>query len=189
MYTVRPNLSTPYKLLLALRAQRLSSTNRHTLKGKKSVITGASRGIGLAIARRFACEGADTILIGRDENTLQKAVENVKSGCGGVGSHVARVGNVSQRQFWEGLQRELVSFILYHRLPKTLTKYASAINQKAVDILVNAAGISHSTFLVLTNAELADQIIQTNLMGTLWGCQVLVRGMIKQRSGRFYMRR
>ncbi|KAH0565418.1 hypothetical protein GP486_001194 [Trichoglossum hirsutum] len=181
MYTVRPTLSSPYKLLLGLRAQRFSSTSSHALTGKKCVITGGSRGIGLAIARRFACEGADTTLIGRDENTLQRAVESVKSACGGVGNHVARVGDVARREFWEELRRESVRSVPWRRILMAFTEYASVINQKAVDILVNAAGIPQGPFLVLTSAELANQIIQTNLMGTIWGCQAMVKGMIKQR--------
>jgi FlaA1/EpsC-like NDP-sugar epimerase len=97
--------------LLALRLRHLSScaSGHEAVNGKKCVITGASRGIGLAIARRFACEGADTVLVGRDKNTLQKAVEQVNSESKGRGSHVARIGDVAQRQFWEDLQGELVS--------------------------------------------------------------------------------
>jgi NAD(P)-dependent dehydrogenase (short-subunit alcohol dehydrogenase family) len=108
MYPLRPALSCSYKLL-TLRGRRLSSSC--ALKAKKCVITGASRGIGLAIARRLAFEGADTTLIGRDEETLRKAVESVKGASRGIGNHVARVGDVAQREFWEKLVRELVSDI------------------------------------------------------------------------------
>jgi NAD(P)-dependent dehydrogenase (short-subunit alcohol dehydrogenase family) len=107
--------------LLALHPRHSSShaSDRTAIQGKKCVVTGASRGIGLAIARRFAYEGADTVLVGRDSATLQKAVEQVKSECEGRGSHIARAGDVAQRQFWEDLQRELVSDIRYNPPLKT----------------------------------------------------------------------
>ncbi|KAI9787153.1 MAG: hypothetical protein M1839_003388 [Geoglossum umbratile] len=149
--------------LLAPHPRHSSShaSNRTAIQGKKCVVTGASRGIGLAIARRFACEGADTVLVGRDDATLQKAVEQVQSECEGHGSHIARAGDVAQRQFWEDLQQEL----------------------KTTDILVNAAGISHPSLLASMDPKAAHQTIQTNLMGTIWGCQVLAKGMLDQQSG------
>ena len=48
------------------------------LKGKTAAITGASRGIGLAIAMRFAREGANVVFLGRDEGKLLEAVKNVR---------------------------------------------------------------------------------------------------------------
>ena len=50
-----------------------------------------------------------------------------------------------------------------------------------MDILVNAAGIAHSSLLVTTKPTLIDQIVQTNLVGTIWGCQSVARAMVRQR--------
>ena len=46
---------------------------------------------------------------------------------------------------------------------------------------MNAAGVAHSSLLVTTTSELVEDVIQTNLMGTIWGCQVVARAMVRQR--------
>jgi NAD(P)-dependent dehydrogenase (short-subunit alcohol dehydrogenase family) len=50
-------------------------------------------------------------------------------------------------------------------------------------VLVNAAGLTHYSLLMATKRELVDDIVQTNLMGTIWGCQVMVRRMMKRKQG------
>ena len=50
-----------------------------------------------------------------------------------------------------------------------------------MDILVNAAGMAHSSLLVTTTSKLVEDVIQTNLMGTVWGCQIIARAMLRQR--------
>lgn len=50
-----------------------------------------------------------------------------------------------------------------------------------MDILVNAAGIAHSSLLITTKHALIDQVVQTNLMGTIWGCQSVAKAMVRQR--------
>ncbi len=80
------------------------------LVGKKCIITGASRGIGLAVAQRFAREGASCVLVGRNEATLQKALTSLEpreqDGEGHV--HTIRPGDVASRAFWESTSREVV---------------------------------------------------------------------------------
>jgi hypothetical protein len=81
------------------------------LKGKTTLITGASRGIGLAIATTYASHGASkVILIGRNETTLKSATAALNEAQDGALSdgHVYRVGDVADRGFWVELGREWV---------------------------------------------------------------------------------
>jgi hypothetical protein len=79
------------------------------LSGKKAIITGASRGIGAAIAQRFANEGARCVLVGRDVDALTRVKESLNV----VADHVVRVGNVGDLEFWKGLTRSEVSAWLF----------------------------------------------------------------------------
>lgn len=85
------------------------------LKGKTTVITGASRGIGLAIASTYARSGASkVILIGRHETTLKSATAALnESPDGASDGHVYRVGDVADRGFWVELGREWVRVSRY----------------------------------------------------------------------------
>jgi 3-oxoacyl-[acyl-carrier protein] reductase len=89
------------------------------LKDKVAVITGASRGIGVEIAKLFAKEGAKVVLLSRTENDLKKVVADIEKN-NGIASYI--VGDVSCH---EDLQK-MASF--------AVNKY------KRIDILVHNAG-------------------------------------------------
>jgi FlaA1/EpsC-like NDP-sugar epimerase len=78
------------------------------LAGKHCIITGASRGIGAEIARRFAREGARCLLIGRNESLLGKVKQRLDKSEGG--EHTVLVGDVGDREFWELLKKEVSCF-------------------------------------------------------------------------------
>jgi short-subunit dehydrogenase len=52
-----------------------------------------------------------------------------------------------------------------------------------VDFLINAAGITHYSLLITSKPEMLEQIVQTNLMGTVWSCQLLVKNMMRRKQG------
>lgn len=55
------------------------------LAGKRAIVTGGSRGIGLAIARALAAEGADVALVARDKSALENARDAIAAGGGTLG--------------------------------------------------------------------------------------------------------
>lgn len=96
--------------------QYVSQTSSTTpLKGKTIIVTGASRGIGLAIAETYVYRGASkVVLIGRNEATLTQVRDaiNEEPDVASRG-HVYRVGDVADRQFWVELGKEWVSLSRY----------------------------------------------------------------------------
>jgi len=57
--------------------------------------------------------------------------------------------------------------------------------QKQVDILVNAAGITHASTLFTTTPDLLEEVVQTNLIGTMIACRTVGRNMIAEKGGKY----
>jgi NAD(P)-dependent dehydrogenase (short-subunit alcohol dehydrogenase family) len=76
-----------------------------SLAGKHAVVTGGSRGIGLAIARRFAAEGASVTLLGRHQETLEAARDGLsalsRDDVEPRPTHAAAVVDVGSQRQWE----------------------------------------------------------------------------------------
>ncbi|KAI0428128.1 hypothetical protein F5Y09DRAFT_313996 [Xylaria sp. FL1042] len=134
-----------------------------SLQGKRCWITGGNRGIGLAIARLFAFKGASCLLIGRNQETLTTAVHSLKEARYLPQRHGSHVLDVSNRDGWATLMRDTKS--------------------EPLDILVNAAGVSQNSFLFNTSFDKVSQILDTNLKGTINGCQIVLPKMMRQKSG------
>ncbi|KAI1753793.1 hypothetical protein F4782DRAFT_68715 [Xylaria castorea] len=131
------------------------------LNGKRCVITGGSRGIGLAIAKLFAWKLANCTLVGRHEESLETAVNSL---ClKPMQKHDWHTFDVSDPQGWEDL--------------------AQNWKKHPVDILVNAAGISQNSFLLNTSKEEIDKVLDVNLKGTILGCQSVIPQMMQRKSG------
>ncbi|KAK7948719.1 uncharacterized protein PG986_009605 [Apiospora aurea] len=134
-----------------------------SLTGARAIVTGGSRGIGLAIAKHFASEGAGITLVGRDEARLQTALQSLdlKPGL----AHDTYAFDVVNQSGWHHLMKRM----------KT--------NNQRVDILINAAGITQNSFLFKTEVPDIREILSTNLEGTINGCQVVIKTMMQQKSG------
>ncbi len=133
------------------------------LEGKKTLITGASSGIGRGIARIFAREGADTVISYRNNASgAQTAVEELQSYGGRVHSvkvDIARPGDI------DSMLKEAVSFL------------------GGLDILVNNAGItSKYLFLDITESEF-DELFDINCRGTFLCSQKVARHMKNHGGG------
>ncbi|KAI0518153.1 hypothetical protein F5B22DRAFT_73645 [Xylaria bambusicola] len=133
-----------------------------SLRGKRCLITGGSRGIGLAIAKVFSNHGASCVLIGRHHETLTTAIHSLNHACLSY-PHEAHAFNVSNLSGWQSFMHKMKTGPL--------------------DILVNAAGISQNSFLFKTRFQEMNQLLDTNLKGTILGCQSVIPRMMKQKSG------
>ncbi|KAF1349056.1 hypothetical protein BDV97DRAFT_197600 [Delphinella strobiligena] len=172
-------------------------TTLEPLSGTRCIITGASRGIGQAIATTFAQKGARCLLIGRDEkalaSTLAECIEksNINPDLASrISFHATKLGDVSSRDFWTSLnlQELLPTKLVPDSEDGSLDDRIETLQQlycpdKSGLVLVNAAGITHSSLLLTTSPSQIESVIQTNLMGTLWSSQILAKQMIRQKSG------
>jgi 3-oxoacyl-[acyl-carrier protein] reductase len=134
-----------------------------TVSGKVVLVTGASRGIGRAIAEALASAGATVVLGARDEAKLAEAVGTIVSS-GGRASSVPL--DVCRR---ESVDTALAAVLERHG---------------RVDGLVNNAGITRDNLLLRMKAEEWEAVLSTNLTGVYHCTQAVLRPMLKQRSGR-----
>lgn len=134
-------------------------------KSKKvAIVTGASRGIGRAIARRLAADG---ILVVINYNGSQAAAERVKEEIAEAGGEAVVYGcNVSDFDACEAFFKEIIG--QYGRL----------------DILVNNAGVTKDGLLMAMSDEDFSKVLDVNLRGTFHCIRQAARQMLKQRGGR-----
>ena len=126
------------------------------LKGKTAVVTGGSRGIGLAIVKRFLEEGANVALCGSREETAQKALDGI----------LAENPDAPVMAIWPNVSDEA-------ELEAAFRQVAERFG--GLDIVCNNAGISQSTPLDAYTPEEFDKIIEINVKGVLNGCQAASR--------------
>lgn len=86
-------------------SEHLSPPAQKDLSGKSALITGASRGIGLAIAKRFAAEGVKCTLMGRKEAALQRVAADLPGG------HEIISGDVGDIETWTRIGAQNVGYL------------------------------------------------------------------------------
>jgi gluconate 5-dehydrogenase len=129
-----------------------------SLAGKTALVAGASRGIGLAIAKGMAAAGARTILAARSREALETAAGEIRTAGG---------------------QAEAVPM----DVADSASIRAATQSMPEIDILVNVAGINiRKRFLDYTREEY-DRILQTNLHGIIELTQQVGGGMVARGSG------
>lgn len=130
------------------------------LSGKVALVTGASRGIGKAIAEKLAGQGATVVGTATSDKGAKAITEYLgENGCG-------MVLNVTEQDSIESL--------------------LSQINEQfgVIDILVNNAGITRDNLLMRMKDAEWDDIIQTNLTSVFKLSKAVLRGMMKKKHGR-----
>jgi 3-oxoacyl-[acyl-carrier protein] reductase len=133
------------------------------LEGKTALITGASRGIGKAIAHRFALEGADIAITNIADDDDFQATQKELAG------HGVRVkGYVSNAASFEDSQR------VADQVVKDFGR---------IDILVNNAGITRDTLLMRMTEEQWDLVLTVNLKSVFNLTKAVLNTMLKQKSG------
>jgi len=134
------------------------------LTGKTSIITGGSRGIGRATVLKFASAGSDVVIVYFKN---QREAEEVANLAEAKGVRVLPIkGNVSSRKEMERV------------VDHTLKQFGK------IDILVNNAGIWERAPLHTMKEEELERTLSINLKGVFYGCQLVCRPMMSQRSGR-----
>lgn len=117
--------------------------NIFDLSNKTALVTGGSRGIGLAIAGQLAQSGCDIVIVARDENRMEKAKEQIKKSTG--------------KKAW--------AFALDLENTKKISKFFEHITAEAgeIDILVNCAGITGRAKAEAADLETWEKVIKVNL--------------------------
>lgn len=134
------------------------------LEGKSAVVTGASRGIGRAIALQLASEGARVVV--NYSGSQAKAEDVVAQVVANGGEAIAVQASVASADDVQAL------------MAKALETFGS------IDILVNNAGITRDNLLMRMKEEEWDDVMNTNLKGVFLCTKAVTRQMMKQRAGR-----
>ena len=131
-----------------------------SLNGSIALVTGASRGIGRAIAERLAADGATVIGTATSENGAQSISDYLQ------GKGEGKVLDVA--------------------IPESMQTLLADITEKhgAVDILVNNAGITRDNLLMRMKDDEWQSIMDTNLTAIFKMSKAVLRGMMKKRKGR-----
>jgi 3-oxoacyl-[acyl-carrier protein] reductase len=133
------------------------------LSDKTALVTGASQGIGEAIARRLAGQGARIVLASRSVERLEKLAGEIEADGGRAVAFALDIADASG---------------VGERLKELPTEYS------AVDILVNNAGITDDNLLARMSVEQWEGVLRTNLTGAYAVTKGVTRGMMKRRWGR-----
>jgi 3-oxoacyl-[acyl-carrier protein] reductase len=133
------------------------------LDGKIALVTGASQGIGEAIAKQLAAQGATVVCAARTLRKLQDVADAIQAAGG---------------------KADVVEVDLADGASVKAAVAATVERHGALHILVNNAGITRDKLLIQMKEEDWDAVIDTNLKGAWTAIQAVTRPMMKQRYGR-----
>jgi 3-oxoacyl-[acyl-carrier protein] reductase len=133
------------------------------LTNKVALVTGASRGLGKAIALALAAEGASVAAVARSEDALKDTIDAVRAAGGTAEPFAVDVADSAA-------------------VDAAIEKIAARFGK--IDILVNNAGVTRDGLLARMTTEAWDTVINTNLKGAFHLTRPVGRIMVKQRSGR-----
>jgi 3-oxoacyl-[acyl-carrier protein] reductase len=133
------------------------------LDGKIALVTGASQGIGEAIAKRLAAQGATVVCAARTLNKLQEVADAIAQAGGKADVLAADLADTAS---------------VRAAIATTVERHG------AIHILVNNAGITRDKLLIQMKEEDWDAVIDTNLKGAWTAIQAATKPMMKQRWGR-----
>ena len=131
--------------------------------GKKVFVTGASRGIGEAIAKSYADSGAHVVCVSGTESALKTVQKKIKDNGGSASIYSCDVSQFNQVE-------PLIN--------NPLEEFGK------IDVIVNNAGITRDGLIMRMSDDDWDTVININLKGAFNGIKAVSRVMMKQRSGR-----
>lgn len=140
----------------------MEKRSSHT--GGRALVTGASSGIGIEIARLLAEQSYDLVLTGRDRGALARVAEEIRA------DHSVQIATLAKDLSQPGAVKELVAEIADQGI--------------AVEILVNNAGLGVTGPLAETDVEATAQMIVVNVGALTELTQRLLPGMLERRRGR-----
>jgi 3-oxoacyl-[acyl-carrier protein] reductase len=138
-------------------------TDTKPLAGRVAVVTGGTRGIGLAIARLLADDGASVVVSGRDPGRLESAAKELEA----LGASALAVAA-------DAAKREDADRVV----EATRERFGR------IDVLVNNAGITRDQLLVRMKDDDWDTVMETNLRGVFLMTRAVGKVMMRQKSGR-----
>jgi 3-oxoacyl-[acyl-carrier protein] reductase len=133
------------------------------LDGKVALVTGASQGIGEAIAKQLAAQGATVVCAARTLRKLQEVADAIAA---------------------EGGKADVLEVDLSDGASVRAAVATTLERHGAIHILVNNAGITRDKLLIQMKEEDWDAVIDTNLKGAWTAIQAVTKSMMKQRWGR-----
>jgi 3-oxoacyl-[acyl-carrier protein] reductase len=163
MLPFRQKRNDPLVLSLQPRPRIPQNPRMNQLADKIAVVTGAGRGIGRAIALKFAGEGADVVCVSRTPDNSQKVADEVRA-----------LG----RKAWACAVDVADAKAVAEASEKILAESGK------IDILVNNAGITRDGLLMRMSDEDWDLVMNTNLRGAFGFTRAFTRVFVRQRSGR-----
>lgn len=133
------------------------------MKAKTAIITGASKGIGRALALHFAAKGYDLAICGhRDKTALAETSETI---VGMDRKCISCMGDIGNPEFVKDFFQQIQA------------------NYSSIDVLINNAGISHIGLLQDMSDTEWNQIMQTNLSSVFYCCRKVIPLMLAQKHG------
>lgn len=133
------------------------------LEGRTALVTGASQGIGEAVARRLAAQGARVVLAARNVAKLEALAADLSAA--GAAAAVLPLDLARSEE-----------------IPDRLKALPEGFGE--IDVLVNNAGVTADNLLLRMSLEQWNEVLTTNLTGTFLVTKELLRGMMKRRWGR-----
>lgn len=135
-----------------------------SLKNNVILVTGSTRGIGLAIAEKAASEGASLIISGRNQDTATDIAEKIKKKY-----NVTAIGIACNINEFESCQN------LINKSLETFTK---------IDVVVNNAGITKDNLILRMKENDWHDVINTNLNSIFYITKLISKSMIKNKKGK-----
>ncbi|RWH01131.1 3-oxoacyl-ACP reductase family protein [Mesorhizobium sp.] len=130
------------------------------LSGRTAVVTGAGRGIGLAVAEAYVREGANVVIVDRDSDVASEAADRLGQKTLAVRADIS-------------VDDDVASIV-----EKTIERFGT------VEILVNNAGVGATTLFLESSREEFERVVRINLTGTFLVAQAFARIMAAKRYGR-----
>ena len=128
--------------------------------GTSAIVTGASRGIGRALATELAGRGARLGLLARDRDALEETAEALPGD-----DHVVLAGDISKRR----------------EVERAIERFAK--RAEGIDILAANAGIAHYGPFAETDVARAEEMVRVNVLGTIYSVHAALPHMLERRRG------